>query len=192
MRRRTVFVFGALVALLLGLGAGAAYAFFSSSGTGTGAASVGTLQMTNSDNGTYIVEFSGEYPNFSASSTLVLTNSGTVPAGAMTLSFANPTNKTCAGNGLDCAPGVGTSPDLSGEATITVVDTTTSTTVVDTTSIDNAVAHGPYDLAGTGGTSWTVGEAHSFTVTVAVPKEADNSYQGTSTSFAATFNGTVG
>ena len=110
----------------------------------------------------------------------------------MTLTFSDPTNKTCADNGLGCATGVGTSSDLSGEATISVVDNTTNTTVVAATSIDNAIAHGPYALSGTGGTSWTVGEAHSFTVTVSVPRDADNSYQGTSTSFDATFNGTVG
>ena len=87
---------------------------------------------------------------------------------------------------------MGTSNDLSGEATITVVDTTTATTVVNTTSIDDAVAHGPYDLNGTGKSAWQVGEAHSITVTVSVPEDADNGYQGTSTSFDATFNGTVG
>lgn len=193
MRRRIPLVIAAALVLALGLGVGVAYAFFSSGGTGSGSASVGSLQMTNTDNGTYIVNFTGEYPSFSSSGTLTLTNSGNVPAGSMTLSFSDVTNYTCAENSLGCAAGVGTSADLSGEATISVVDNTTATTVVPATSIDNAVSHGAYDLDGAGGgASWAVSEAHSFTVTVAVPQGAGNDYQGTSTSFEATFNGTVG
>lgn len=188
--RRSV-VIGVAVALAAGLGV--AFAYFTSTGSGTGSASVGTLQMTNSDNGTYIVNFTGEYPNFSSSGTLTLTNSGTVPASSMTLTIGTPTNKTCASNGLTCATGVGTSTDLSGEATIAVVDNTTGTTVLAATTIDSAVSHGPYSLGGTGGgATWQPGEAHSFTVTLSVPQSAGNTYQGTSTSFPATFNGTVG
>jgi len=186
-------VLGVVVALLLGLGAGVAYAFFSSHGTGTGSGSVGTLQMTNTNNGTYVVNFTGAYPNFSSSGTLTLTNSGTVPAGAMTLTIGAATNNTCAQNALGCAAGVGTSTHLSGEATISVYDNKTHTTVIAATTIDSAHSHAPYALTGTGvGGSWPVGEAHSFTVTIAVPLGADNTFQGTSTSFALNFNGTVG
>lgn len=189
--RRPV-VIGVVAALVLGAGV-AAFAYFTSTGSGHGSSSVGTLQMTNTKNGTYIVNFTGEYPNFSSSGTLTLTNSGTVPASSMTLTIGAPTNNTCASNGLSCATGVGTSTDLSGEATISVVDNTTSATVLAMTTIDSAASHGPYSLGGTGGgASWQAGEAHSFTVTVSVPQSAGNTYQGTSTSFAATFNGTVG
>jgi len=193
MKRRAPFIVAAAVVLILGIGAGVAYALFSSQGSGTGTASVGTLQMTNTDPGTYIVNFTGEYPSFSSSGNLTLTNSGSVPAASMTLVIGTPTNKTCATNGLGCASGVGTSNDLSGEATITVFDSTTHATIINGVTIDSAVAHGPYHLNGTGGgASWAVSEPHSFTVTVTVPQSAGNDYQGTSTSFAATFNGTVG
>ena len=44
MRRRTPFVIGAIVALILGLSAGAAFAYFTSHGNGHGSSSTGTLQ----------------------------------------------------------------------------------------------------------------------------------------------------
>jgi len=193
MRRRTLSLFGAAVVLVLGIGAGVAYAVFSAQGTGSGTASVGTLAMTNSDPGTYVVTFTGEYPGYSQSGSLTLTNSGNVPAGAMSLTVGAAANQTCATNLLGCAAGVGTSNDLSGVATISVVDTTTTKTVLPATSIDFAHGHGSYPLNSKfGGASWLVGEAHTFTVTVSVPASAGNAYQGTSTNFALTFNGTVG
>lgn len=193
MRRRSVLVFGAAVVLVLGVAAGIAYALFNVSGTGSGTASVGNLQMTNTDNGSYVVNFAGEYPSYSASGSLTITNTGNVQADPMTLTIGTPTNKTCAQNALGCAVGVGTSADLAGEATITVVDTTTGRTVIASTPIDSAVSHGAYALNSTGGgPTWLVGEFHSFTVTVTVPSGAGNAYQGTSTNFALNFNGTVG
>src|SRR5271165_4031321 len=131
MRRRSVLLSVAVV-LALGLGAGIAWAMFNVTGTGSGTASVGTLAMTNTDSGTYVVNFTGEYPSFSSSGSLTLTNSGNVPANSMTLSVGTPSDHAC---GLVCPSGVGTSTDLSGEATITVVDTTTSTTIFGPTSI---------------------------------------------------------
>ena len=43
MKKRTPFVIGAIVALVLGLGAGAAFAYFTSHGSGKGSASAGSL-----------------------------------------------------------------------------------------------------------------------------------------------------
>src|ERR1039458_5354153 len=43
MKKRTPFVIGAIVALVIGLGAGAAYGYFTSHGSGTGSASTTTM-----------------------------------------------------------------------------------------------------------------------------------------------------
>ena len=57
MRRRFIFVFGAIVALLLGIGAGAAYGYFSSTGSGTGSGSTGTMQTVT------VAAISGQTPS---------------------------------------------------------------------------------------------------------------------------------
>lgn len=184
MRGRSLILVG-LVAVVVVAVTGVAFAYFTATGSGTGAATVGTLAITKADNGGYTVNFTGQYPGASQSGNITITNSGNVPTTSVTLAIGTPVDTACS----VCPAGVGTSTDLSGEATLTVVDTTTHTTVINGVTIDVAHGHGSYTINGTGGIGlWAVGEAHTFTVTVAVPTGADNTYQGTATGFTATFS----
>ncbi|MEO9181090.1 MAG: hypothetical protein ABI298_05510 [Acidimicrobiales bacterium] len=78
MRRRSPFLIGVLVALLLGLGSGAAYAFFSSFSSGSGVASVGTTKSVTVVAATGTAD-SKLFPSGSADLTLTLNNPNSYP-----------------------------------------------------------------------------------------------------------------
>ncbi|MGD0985617.1 MAG: hypothetical protein ABSA65_17670 [Acidimicrobiales bacterium] len=93
MRLRTVFAFGAIVALVIGVGASVAYGYFTSYGSGTGSGSTGTLRTVTVatvgtptvplfPGGTGDVVFSVTNPNDFTVSLVSVSGDGTITADA--------------------------------------------------------------------------------------------------------------
>ena len=141
MRRRFIFVFGAIVALLLGIGAGAAYGYFSSTGSGTGSGSTGTMQTVTVaaagtpsspllPGGTGDVVFSATNPNnFAVSITSISANGTITPDGGhsgCTTTDANPVVTLSVPPGdlpLSISANTTENIDLAGAATMDVAAT---------------------------------------------------------------------
>jgi len=137
MRRKTPFVIGAIVALVLGLGAGAAFAFFTTHGSGAGSGQTGTLQpvtvaasagtastpLLPGDSGDVVLQVTN--PNSLAVTLVTVSGNGTITAdgshGSCTTTGVAFTNQT--GLNINIPANTTTPVDLAGAASM---DTTSS------------------------------------------------------------------
>jgi hypothetical protein len=160
--------------------------------------SAGTLQVTTNRPGTFIFQLSNALPGVAQTGTVIVTNSGTLPAAAMRLGLSSLVDNTCQTNRGGCVSPVGTGI-LSSQATLAVVDNThltggNPTTVIPSgtiaTGFSGGTPTGTYTLVGNGaGGTWLVGEAHTLVFTLTVPLSALDAYQGASSTFTVSFTG---
>jgi hypothetical protein len=166
---------GALSALAVAVIPGTLGSFNATTSNPNNTVAAGTLQMTNTKNGTAVVTLANIRPGDSQAGTLTITNSGSLSAD-MYLSEANVTSSVAG---------------FSGDLQLKVEDTTLNTTVYNgalnglasTVSGSAAGLH----LAPSSGTMWAAGEHHAYQFTVTFPNNtsatgADNAYQGANAS----------
>lgn len=158
MKRRSAFVIGAIVALVIGLGAGAAYGYFTSHGTGTGSSSTGTMQTVT------------------ISATAGSPNTPLLPGGTGDVAFnvTNPNNFTVSLVGVSLKSG-GTITADSGHSSCTTTGVTLSIPSGDLPQTIPANTTWPVDLPGAASMSTTSlnacqGASFSIPVTITVEK----------------------
>ena len=164
----TVAVAGAAAFAALAVTPGTFGGFTSTTSNPGNSVQAGTLTMSNSAGGSAVVSAvsaptkGNMQPGDSASGSVTVTNSGTLPAD-MKLSISAATNTFPIGS-LDLVIKEGAA-------------------IVYTGTVANTA--GPIAL----GTTWAALEAHTYTVTVSIPLGANNDAQGDSASFQLDWNG---
>jgi spore coat-associated protein N len=164
----TVAVGGAAAMSALAITPGTFGGFTSATSNPGNSVSSGTLTMTNSANNAAVVTattglaLNNLKPGDTASGSVTITNSGTLPAD-MTLSISNASN-TFPGSTMNLLIKDGTTTVYNGN-------------VANTAS--------PIAL----GATWAAGDAHTYNVTLTFASSADNTAQGKSASFELDWNG---
>jgi hypothetical protein len=169
----------ALAALGLAVGSGAD--FGSASANPSNTFSSGTLTQTNSKDGSAILTASNMKPGDSASGSVTIANTGSLP-GTFTLSKSNLTN-----------PKLGTGGEkLSDQLDLVIKDGSTTVYSGKLGAMGSITLDGDTATAGTQqfGASGSPTASHSYDFAVTLPSATGDAYQGTSTSVQYDWNAT--
>jgi hypothetical protein len=132
MKRRSLFILGAAIAVVLGLGAGTAFAYFTSSGSGSGTASTGSVQAVT------VLPAAGAvtnklFPGASGDLVVTLSNPNSFP---VTITNVSGNGTVTGSGGLGTCSTTGVSVPTQSGLTITVLAGTHSVTIPDGVSMD--------------------------------------------------------